>query len=397
MPNSILIVGGGFAGVEAAKTLALLKLPQTTIRLIDPKSHMEYHAALYRFITGRSPMETCIAYRDIFAGLDVDVLRDRATAVDLKMKTVTGESGSQYRYSALMLALGSETSFFGIPGVATCAYGMKTMDEAARLKRHLDEVFSACPIRSADERSSLLHLVIVGGGPSGVELAGELGWYARQLARHCGVDPSIVTIDLIEAADRILPTLPERASQIVMRRLLSLGVNVLVEHSIVREDVDEVCFPGKRMSARIVVWTAGMRGCGLLEKISGLALDEKGRVEVDEHLRAKGYTHVFALGDSAATLYSGMAQTALYDGRFVAHVLAADCNRRALPEYQPPVPVVAVPVGPKWAIVLIHGRIFTGYLGWLLRRLLDLKVFLRLLPLGKALRAFRSIAVIDAR
>lgn len=362
---------------------------------MDPKSHMEYHAALYRFITGRSPMETCIAYSDIFKGLDMETVRDAATAIDLSTKTVTGKSGSQYRYDRLILALGSETSYFGIPGVAACAYGMKTMDEAARLKRRLDDVFSACPVRSTHEQSSLLHLVIVGGGPSGVELAGELGWYARKLARHCGTDPSLVTIDLIEAADRILPMLTERVALPAHERLTSLGVNVLVQHAIVREDVDEICFLDERMSAKTVVWTAGMRGCGLLEKITGLTLDTHGRVEVDEHLRAKGRTDVFALGDSAATEYSGMAQTALYDGRFIAHVLAADFNRRAPPAYQPPVPVVAVPVGPQWAIVLMQGKVFTGYVGWILRRWLDLRVFLRLLPLGKALMAFRSIAVND--
>lgn len=396
MQKSILIIGGGFAGVEAAKTLALLKLPDTTVRLMDPKCHMEYHAALYRFITGRSPMETCLEYRDIFQGLDVETVRDTAVSIDLATKTVTGQSGSHYRYDTLILALGSETSFFGIPGVQACAYGMKTMDEAARLKRRLDDVFSACPVRSTHEQSSLLHLVIVGGGPSGVELAGELGWYARKLARHCGTDPSIVTIDLVEAADRILPMLPERVSLLAHKRLTSLGVNVLVKHAIVREDVDEICFLDERMSAKTVVWTAGMRGCGLLEKITGLTLDTHGRVEVDEYLRAKGYVEVFALGDSAATTFSGMAQTALYDGSFVAHVLAADFNRRAaVPAYQPTVPVVAVPVGPQWAIVLMHGKVFTGYLGWILRRWLDLTVFLRLLPFGKALRAFRSIAVID--
>lgn len=396
MPHSILIVGGGFAGVEAAKTLATFNLPDTTVRLLDPKSHFEYHAALYRFITGRSPMETCIAYRDIFDGFNVDVVRDRATAVDLKAKTVIGESGSRYCYDTLMLAVGSETSFFGIPGAQACAHGMKTMDEAVRLKRRLDEIFSTCPLGAAEERSSLLHLVIVGGGPSGVELAGELGWYARKLARHCGVDPSIVIIDLIEAEDRILPMLPERASEIVMRRLRSLGVSVLVKHSIVREDVDEVCFPGKRMNAKIVVWTAGMRGSPLLEKIQGLSLDTKGRVEVDEHLRAKGHMNVFALGDSAATTHSGMAQTALYDGQFAAKVFAADFNRQGTsPTYQPPIPVVAVPVGPQWAMVLSSSRIFTGYIGWMLRRWADLKVFLRLLPFGKAIRAFRSMSMVE--
>ncbi len=391
MPRSILILGGGFAGVQAALSLARKKGLDASVRLIDPKTYFEYHAALYRFVTGKSPMETCLPYRDIFDGTDVDVVRDRVVKINLDAKKVEGVSGSHYQYDTLLLALGSETSYFGIQGIQQYSYGMKSADEALKLTMHIDAVFASAVAASSENQTPLLHLVIVGGGASGVELAAELACYTKILAGKHRLDSSFVTIDLIEAMHRLLPMLPEAASAIVERRLRFLGVNILLNRSLVREEVEDVFLKDMQMKTKTVVWTAGMRGNSLVEKTAGLVLDHKGRIEVDELLRAKGNADVYVLGDLAATKQSGMAQTALYDGAFVADVISADHRGASRPTYKPKQPVYAIPVGPRWAIVIRGPWTFTGYTGWILRRLLDLRVFMTLLPLRKAWRAFRCI------
>ncbi len=390
VPTSILIVGGGFGGVSAAKALAKKNLPDVSIRLVDPKSYFEYHAALYRFVTGRSPMEVCIPYRDIFAGTPVDIVTDRIESIDLAAKKASGSSGSEYRYDYLILAIGCETSYFGIPGIQELAYGLKSANEAVRLKNHISDVFRNAPGALPDDKNPLLHLVIVGGGASGVELAGELGGYTANIAKKSGVDPSLVTIDIIEGSSRLLPQLSASVSEKVEKRLRTLGVNIFLNRLVQKEDVRQVYLKDMQMKTKTVVWTAGTGGCSLLKSIAGLSTDKRCRIEVDEQLRAHGHKDVFVLGDAAATKYSGMAQTALRDGAFAANVIEADIQNRSLPVYEPVAPEYAVPVGPKWAAVSVGRMQFFGRIGWILRRSADFKVFLALLPLRKAIAAFRA-------
>ncbi len=389
MPESILIVGGGFGGVQAALSLARKKIPDTQIRFIDPKTYFEYHAALYRFATGSSPMEACIPYKDIFENNGVEILQDTACTIDLSKKIVTGASGSHYRFDTLILALGSVGATFGIEGVSKYSYGMTSATEALRLKMHILESFQTATIADVENRKTLMHIVVVGGGPTGVELAGELAFYARTLALEHGLDPTLVCIDLVESADKILGNLPERASRIAEERLRTLGVSVLLNQPLTREEIGKIQLKDKEILTATVVWTAGVCAHPLIQKTVGITVDRKGRATIDACLQANGYENIFVIGDGAATPYSGMAQTALYDGDFVANVIECKTKNHALPIYLPSVPLTAIPIGGEWALYVKQGRIVTGYRGWMLRRFADLQLFMKLLPFSKALRAFR--------
>jgi NADH dehydrogenase len=232
--------------------------------------------------------------------------------------------------------------------------------------------------------------LLIGGGASGVELAGELADYARKLARWHNVDSSLISIDLLEAMPRILSTLPEAVSRRAEARLRALGVNVHVNRSVVKEDVDAVYLKDMHMNSKTIIWTAGMKGNSLAQAIQGLPVDKRGRVEVDAVLRVPGYQHVYVIGDAASTKYSGMAQTALADAAFIAKAIEATLTGKPTSSYTQPAPAYAVPVGPKWAAVVYHGMRFYGLIGWLLRRAADFRAFLALLPLHAALRALRG-------
>lgn len=385
----VVIVGGGFGGIRCALDLVKLKRKDLRIILISDKPHLEYYGALYRIVAGHSPLSVCVPLRDIFEGKNVEVLCDTVTVINTKGKEICGASDSRYSYDHLVLAVGSEASFFNIPGVKELSFTMRSINDALKLKRHLHDIFEETKIANKEEDIPLTHIVIIGGGATGVELAGELAVYARDIAKKHRVEPqSLVTIDLIEALPRLLPGLSEGVSERVHRRLHELGVNIYLNRTVVKEEVEELHMKDMTMKTKTVIWTAGIQGNTLLSKIEGITLDKKGRVLVDEFLRAKGIDNVFVIGDAASTEYSGMAQTAVRDGNSVAQTIGCLTAGEPLTSSKTVKPAYAIPIGPRWAIVVLGPLTLYGRLGWWLRRAADLKVFLSILPWRKAWSVF---------
>ncbi len=396
----VIILGGGFGGIRTALDLAKLNLPGVEIKLISDQPHFEYHAALYRVVTGRSPLEVCVPLSEVFAGKDnVEIVRDRVNKIDLTGKILSGESGSRYNFDYLVIALGSETSYFGISGLPEFSFGFKSIHEALRLKNHLHQLFGECAKGQSEDKICGSHLVVVGGGASGVELAGELAIYSKTLAQKHNLDPLLVTIDLIEAAPRLLPALAPEISARVKARLHDLGVNIFLNRTLVKEEVGNIQLKDMMIQTKTVIWTAGVKNNSLLAGITGLQFDKKGRVMVDETLRLSNFQNVFVVGDSASTIYSGMAQTAVSNARYVARaissLLANNQNQKKLPAYQPEKPFSSIPVGPGWAATVLGSATLYGCLGWFFRRYADFRYFHSILPFRKALLAFGDTKVLS--
>ncbi len=392
MENSkkIVIVGGGFGGIRAVLDLAKKQLPNAKIILISNKSCFEYQAALYRIVTGRSPLEACVPLREIFIGKNFETLEDTIIKIDFKEKMLKGSSGSHYSFDFLIIALGSETVYFNIPGLKEFSFGFKSIDEALRLKKHLHELFDAYKKAALEERARIMNIIVIGGGASGAELAGELAIYAKRLAKNHQLDSSNIIIDLIEAAPRLLPALPEDISRKVENRLRRLGVNIFLNRTVVKEDIDGVYLKEMEMKTKTVIWTAGIKPHHLYSYIKGLKFDNKGRVIVDEFLQAQGQNNIFIIGDAAATPYAGMAQTAIHDGQFVAEIIERKLAGKRILPYRPKPPFYAIPVGFGWAAVMMGDLRFYGRIGWWLRRMADMRFFLSILPWRKAILTFRS-------
>ena len=388
--KKIIIVGGGFGGIRCALDLVKKNLPRTKIILISDKTHFEYTPALYRVLTGRSPLEVCIPLRDIFNGKDIEILQDNIAQVNLQKKLLKGESGSSYVFDFLVLALGSETAYFNIPGLKELAFSFKSITDALRLKRHLHEIFKECETATLEQKVCAAHIVIVGGGATGAETAGELVLYTKNLAKKHRLPPGIVTIDLVEAAPRLLPSLPEDISTKIQKRLHSLGINIFLNRMVVKKEIEEVHLKDMELKTKTMVWTAGVKTNSLFSKIGELAFDKKGKVIVDEFLQPKSFENIFVIGDAAATPYSGLAQTAIADGVFVSDVIFHKINQKSLSPYIPKKTAHAIPVGPNWAAVLIGNFRIYGKIAWWLRRLADLRFFLSILSPKKAILAFQS-------
>ncbi len=386
--HTILIIGGGFGGVRLAQRLSRVSGVHT--KLIDPKTYMQYYAANYRLATGGSALETCISYASLLKGKSVEHVKDSVASVDTAAKIAVGVSGSKYSYDTLIVASGSESSFFGIPGADEHSFGIRTADESLKLRTHMTEVFETAKTAAPEEKTALLHFIVIGGGATGVELASELPAYTRKLAGIHGIDASLITIDLIEAMPRVLGLLSEKVSAKVLKRLHSLGVNVFLNRSVIREDTAELVMKDMQMKSKTIIWTAGMKAARVTSSLMGLPLDKRGRIVVDDRMRAQGFENVFAIGDAASTKYSGMAQTAIADADYVAKAIAARVAKKEIAPYVQPLPAYSVPVGSGWAATVYHGITMFGRVGWIMRRAADLRAFLMFLPLKQAWAAFRA-------
>lgn len=377
MSKKVVIVGGGFAGVKAARELA--GDSRFSVTLVSDREDFEYHAALYRSATGRSPLQVAVPLAEIFARTNVELLHDAVTTIDAIKKTVGTKGGKQLRYDELLLAPGAVTAYFGIKGLPEYSYNIKTIEEALRLKEHLHAELT-------EGHKPDLHYVVVGAGPSGVELAGELVSYLRRLRKNHRSDTPF-HVDLVEAAPRILPTLPEVVSRKVEARLKQLGVNIYASTAVKGETAQSLQLPHGSIDTHTVIWTAGLTNDPLFADNKGLfTLGKGGKVEVDEYLGAgKG---VWVLGDSAASAKTGWAQTAVYDGAYVAGNLKRAEAKQPLAEYAPPDPIGAIPVGPNWCAVSAGSTKLYGLVGWVVRRWSDLKLYRAVMPLRMALRSW---------
>lgn len=385
--QKIIVLGGGFAGIETARNLAKKNLSDVSITLISNKSYFEYYPALYRVVTGASPIEVCVPLEEMLPD-NVTIVLDGATAVDLTKKTVTGVSGTAYHFDYIVLALGSETTYFNLPGLPELARGFKSVKEAVDLKKHLHLLFEGEEKTEKSDLVSHFHIVIVGGGPSGVEVAGDLTTYMRRLSEHYGVDPSLVTIDLIESNNRLVPATDPDASARILARLRSLGVNVFLNRQLVSEEVEEIYLKDMSMKAKTLIWTAGTMLNKLFQSINGLSFSPKKRVLVDEYMRAVGFDTVFVVGDAASTAYSGLAQTAIHDGRYVADTLDRVIRNKPLVAYTPQATAFSIPVGDGWG-VFVYGKIkLYGRVAYWLRHAIDFIYFAQVVSPRKLFSLF---------
>lgn len=372
----VLIVGGGFGGVKAA--LELADDPHFHVTLLSDDNHLRYYPTLYHTATGGRRANSSLPLARIFEGKPVEFIRGSAVTLDRKAKTIITADGTTHPYDSLILSLGVVTNYFGINGLAAYSYSIKSQAEVARFKAHLHQ-------QMRDEHRPDLHYVIVGAGPTGIELAGALPEYLREIMQRHGVTARSLHIDLIEAMPRLLPRLPRRTSNAVRRRLRRLGIKLYVGSVVQGQTADELIVNGKPIRSHTVIWTAGVTNHPFF-KDNNFVMMGRGKVGVDVYLQAE--ENIFVIGDNANSPYSGLAQTALHDGEFVACNLRRRAAGKRFKSYVAKEPITIIPAGPRWAAV-IWGRLsFNGKPGWLLREAADLIGFHDLEPWPRAAKQF---------
>lgn len=376
--EKVLVVGGGFGGVKAA--LELANDPRFAVTLLSDDTDLRYYPTLYHTATGGRRANSSIPLSYIFEDKPISIVHGSAQTLDRKAKKIIAANGKAYEYDSLIIGLGVVINYFGIPGLSEYAYSIKSQGEVARFKAHLHQQLN-------DERRPDLHYVIVGAGPTGIELSGALPGYLKHIMKKHGVTARPVHVDLIEAAPRLLPRLPKETSRVVRRRLKRLGVKLYVGKAVQGQTADELTISGKPVRSHTVIWTAGVTNHPFFND-NNFVMMGRGKVGVDIYLQAE--ENIFVIGDNANTPYSGLAQTALRDGTFVAKNLKRRASRKSMASYTAKQPITVIPAGPHWAAVLWGKVSINGWAGWFLREAADLIGFHDLEPWPKATKQFMT-------
>ena len=369
--HHFVIVGGGFAGLWATRALASAPV---RITLIDRHNHHLFQPLLYQVATaGLSAPDIAAPLRHILRKqANVEVRLAEVAAIAPQEKHVVLADGTTIAYDALLLATGATHAYFGHDEWARHAPGLKTLDDALQLRRHLLLAFERAEAETdPGKRAAWLSFAIVGGGPTGVELAGTLAEIARNTLKNefRRIDPSQARVRLVEAGPRVLASFPDTLSEKARRQLERLGVEV-VTGTPVSDITDEGYRLGETfIPAKTVVWAAGVAASPLARTL-GVSLDRAGRVPVQPDLSVAGHPDIFVAGDLAAVTSDGrpvpgVAPAAKQMGRHVAQVLRARLDGRASPgdfRYQDYGNLATIG---RMAAVVDFGRLkFSGLLAW---------------------------------
>ena len=374
--NRIVIVGGGFAGIAAARAL---KRCDAEIVLIDQRNHHIFQPLLYQVATAvLAPSEIAAPMRQLaYKQKNVSVILAEVIGMDLNSRSLDasypGVGTRKLQFDYLVIATGMRPSYFGHPEFARYAPGLKNLTDAETIRAKILSAYELADMTDDEnERARQMTFVLVGAGPTGVELAASMAQLAAVTLRgqFRRIDPARSSIILIEGGKRILPTFGERLAQRAARRLEQLGVRIMAGVRVEKVDENGVVADGKRIPSATVLWTAGVAASPLVNLLPAKT-DRAGRVAVGPFMNVEEVTGVFVVGDASSVVGNGrpvpgVAQAAIQQGRYVGRVISGQIKGR-----QPKHPFryfdkgnMAV-VGKNFAI-LESGRLrMSGFVTWL--------------------------------
>lgn len=371
--QKIVVVGGGFGGAKTA--LNLSKDRRFDVTLISENPNFRYYPSLYHTATGGSSDVSVIPLKELLDEKRIKIVNKTAESVDRARKILKTSDAEEYEYDFLILATGVVTNYFNIPGLEKLSYGIKSLKDAEELKNHLHK-------QIIDKRKPDINYIVVGGGPSGIELAGVLGDYIKYICNKHGIKARKLHIDLVEAAPRLVPRMPKDVSRKLAKRLRKKGVKLYLNAKVEGQTADGLTVNGKPIRSHTVVWTAGTANNPFFTN-QNFQVSSNRKVRVDQYLQAE--PGIFVIGDNADTPYSGMAQTAIYDADYVSEALREIViNHRSPKPYKAKQPIYVVPAGPNWAAVLWGKVRLYGRLGWAMRRAADFLGYSDYEPVFKA-------------
>jgi NADH dehydrogenase len=369
--KQVVIVGGGFAGLQAAKGLG--SRPGVEVTLLDRHNHHVFQPLLYQVAMAQlSPADIAVPLRSVFARhANVKVYQGSAEGIDIpgrRLRTGFGE----LPYDYLVLAPGASHSYFGHDDWQRYAPGLKTLEDAREVRRRVLDAYEAAErSRDVEEQRRLLSFVIVGGGPTGVELAGAIAEMGRfTLTKDFrNIHTELTRVVLVEAGPRLLSALPPVLSEYASRALRELGVEVRTGTVVTGIDARGAEVGGQRIEAGTVLWAAGVSASPLGQML-GVELDKQGRVLVQQDLSVPRHPELFVAGDLAhleqkpGLLYPGIAAVAHQQGQHVARVIRADLAGRPRKPFRYVDKGQMATIGHNRAVAALHALKLKGRLAW---------------------------------
>jgi NADH dehydrogenase len=368
----VVIIGGGFGGLTVTQALAGAPVRVT---LIDKTNHHTFQPLLYQVaMAGLSPADIAQPIRSIvYRQANATVLMAEATRVDLGSRFVRFDDGGSLPWDFLVVACGADTSYFGHDDWAKVAPGLKSLEDAVAIRQRVLLAFELAE-REDDpkRREELLSFVVIGGGPTGVELAGALAELARfVLARDFrSIDPSAASVRLVEAGPRILPSFPEDLSASALAQLRQLGVEVRTHSRVSSIEPGGVRLGGELTPCSVVLWAAGVQANGLTKSL-GVPLDRLGRVLVNDDLSVPGHPRAFVIGDAALVRgedgkpLPGVSPVAMQEARAVARSIERTLAGKEAGAFHYVDKGSMATIGRSRAIAMMRKVHLSGWIAWL--------------------------------
>jgi NADH:ubiquinone reductase (H+-translocating) len=367
----VVIIGGGFAGLNTA--LSLANQSEVFVVLIDQRNYHLFQPLLYQVATaGLNPSDIAVPIRSQFADAsNVEVHLDRVEHVHLSEKYVSS-GGHEFEFDYLILACGAQHSYFSHPEWEELAPGLKTLEQATEIRRRILFAFEEAENELDPKRQeALLTFVIVGGGPTGVELAGAIADISRTVLvkDFKRINPASARVILIEAGSKILSTFDETLSQRAQNDLQNLGVEVITQTRVDKITVDGVAHGEKFIFAKNAFWAAGVQA-NKIQTTPGLDMDRAGRIKVPLTLALPEFPYVYVIGDMASVevgpqrMLPGLAPVAIQAGKYVGERILAELRKKDFPVFHYVDKGQMATIGKNKAIAQSGGLKMTGRLAW---------------------------------
>ena len=367
----VVVVGGGFGGLYAARALAGKPVRVT---LLDRRNHHLFQPLLYQVATAAlNASDIAAPLRSVLRrAKNITVLMAQVDRVDLADRCLVLDRG-EIRYDALILAVGASHSYFGHEDWEQYAPGLKSLEDALEIRRRVLLAYELAEREhDAAEREALLTFVVVGGGPTGVELAGALAEIARRtIARDFrSIDPTAARVLLLEGGPRVLAAFPEPLSRRAQESLERIGVEVRTRSVVTQVTADAVWLGGEQIRTRTVLWAAGV-AASPLNRTLGVALDRSGRVSVEPDLSIPGHPEAFAIGDmsvvrdTSGTALPGLAPVAMQQGARAADNVLRRLSGRPTRPFRYHDRGIMATIGRAAAVADIRGLRLSGLIAWL--------------------------------
>lgn len=323
----VVIVGGGFGGLNAAKVLQ--KVPHLHVTLIDKTNHHLFQPLLYQVATAAlSPGDIAMPIREIFRGKNIEVLMGTVVSIDKENRSILLENQQSLAFDYLILAPGARHAYFGQDQWEAYAPGLKTLSDALHIRERVLTSFELAERNEQTFTEDLMSFVVIGGGPTGVEMAGAIAEIAHQSLKKNfkHIDPSHTKIYLIEGGKQLLAPYPEYLAKKAQIALENMGVTVMLNTRVIDIQNEIVLLNEGNIKARNIIWAAGNQASPLLQTLQ-MPLDKQGRVIVKSDLTLPDYDSIFVIGDASACLdkkshyLPAIAPVATQQGRYVGNLI----------------------------------------------------------------------------
>lgn len=370
--KKVLIIGGGFGGLHAAKAL---KTTNMDITLLDRANHHLFQPLLYQVATAAlSPGEIAYPIREIFRKQkNTTVIMGEAASINKEERFVTLGNGDKIHYDYLILAPGARHSYFGNDKWEAFAPGLKTISDALHIRERILSSFEMAErIENPAERSKYMNFVVIGGGPTGVEMAGAIAEIAHTTLfdNFRRIKPEKSKIYLVEALGQILPVYSKELAEKAQKDLEKLGVQVITGKKVTNVDAAGVRVEDQLIESKNVIWAAGNQASPLLKTLN-VPLDRQGRVIVEGDLSIPGHPEVFVIGDAACAMgkegkpLPGIAPTAIQEGKYVGSVIKEETPKAQRKQFVYFDKGSMATIGKGKAIAVVGKLQMSGFLAWL--------------------------------